>query len=79
MRRLVEQLRPGGLTTLLTLPSVTDIECTRLTLAGRDENQVPSTEVADFYLAYFGVTRMKSENLLDIRLAIYNAARSSRL
>ena len=66
IRRLVEQLRRGRLTSLLTQPSSADIESTRQTLAERDEDQMPSFEVAAFYLAYLDVTRMKSKNFLDM-------------
>ena len=66
IHRLVKQLRQGRLTSLLTRPSSADIESTRQTLARRDEDHIPSSEVAAFYLAYLGVTRMKSKNLLDM-------------
>ena len=51
---------------LLTRPSATDIESTRQSLTKRDNDQIPSFEVAAFYLAYLGVSRMKSKTLLDM-------------
>jgi hypothetical protein len=66
IRRLLDQLRRGGLTCLLTLPSADDLESTRLALVERAHHSLPTPEVASFYLAYQGVSRLKSKNLLDV-------------
>jgi hypothetical protein len=66
LRRVVEQLRPGRLTSLLTRPSATNIESTKQILAKRDNDQMPSFEIAAFYFTYLSVTRVKSKTLLDM-------------
>jgi hypothetical protein len=52
IRRLLDQLRRGGLTCLLTLPSADDLESTRLALVERAHYSLLTPEVASFYLAY---------------------------
>jgi hypothetical protein len=66
IRRLLDQLRHGGLTRLLTLPSADHLESTKLALADRADHSLPTPEIASFYLAYQGVSRLKSKNLLDV-------------
>jgi hypothetical protein len=66
IRRLLDQLRHGGLPCLLTVPSAHDLESTKHALAHRATQTLPTSELASFYLAYQGVTRLKSKNLLDV-------------
>jgi len=65
IRRLVYQLRRGGLTSFLTLPSANDVESTKMILASRTSSELPSTPLASFYLAYLGVIRLKSKTMID--------------
>ena len=66
LRRLLDRLRRGGLNCLLTLPSADDLESTRLALVERAHHGLATSDVASFYLAYQGVNRLKSKNLLNV-------------
>jgi hypothetical protein len=52
IRRLLDRLRQGGLTCLLTLPSTADLQSIRLALAERANHGLLTPEIASFYLAY---------------------------
>lgn len=66
IRRLLDRLRQRGLTCLPTLPSAADLQSTTLALADRANHGLLTPEIASFYLAYQGVSRLKSKALLDV-------------